>query len=42
MTEKIRAWVNGGGLWRDLLLYALCQTPALFLLYLWRDTFFGL
>lgn len=33
MVEKIRTRVNGGSFWRHLLLYALCQTPTLFLAY---------
>lgn len=42
MAERIRAWANGGGFWRHLLLHMMCQTPTLVVLYASRDTLFGL
>lgn len=42
MVEEIRTWVARGSFWRHLLLHMVCQTPTIFLLYIWRDTLFGL
>lgn len=42
MTEKIRAWVNGGGSWRFYAFYVLCQTPTMVLIYILWGASWGL